>query len=116
MRAAEAVRLADELMAALAVPRVPSKASMEAPSETDMGAWDQHVVDKREKSTPGTRDTNPACAMARGDVDAGQSKSTEASVHFRRANNELTAALDDLHDTSTQSPGRYSTLNVNDDE
>ena len=43
-RAAEAVRLADELSRALAAPKVPSQESLAAPSEADMAAWDDEIV------------------------------------------------------------------------
>lgn len=47
-RAAEAVRLADELVVALAAPRAPSLQSMAAPSEQEMCAWDA-ALEKQEK-------------------------------------------------------------------
>jgi len=102
MRVAEAVRLADELMAALAVPRLPSQESMAAPSETDMGAWDQHVTDKREKTTPATRDTQPAVPRQL------HGASTRPTDHFRRASDDLAAAR--AESTRSNRPGRYSSL------
>ncbi len=43
LRVREAVRLADELIKALAAPRVPSQESMAAPTQADMEAWDSEV-------------------------------------------------------------------------
>lgn len=55
-RAAEAVRLADQLMSALGAPRVPSVESMAEPNEDEMQRWDDHVAEKRRRdATPTVR-------------------------------------------------------------
>src|SRR5579864_6062291 len=58
-RAAEAVRLADELIKALACPRVPSQESMAAPSEAEMVEWDKKVADDNEAKARRGRETQP---------------------------------------------------------
>lgn len=45
-RVKESLRIADELIAALAAPRTPSKESMEAPSEEEMKAWSASIETK----------------------------------------------------------------------
>ena len=45
-RAAEAVRLADDLVKALAAPRMPSKESMAPPTEEAMALWDKKIEDQ----------------------------------------------------------------------
>lgn len=57
-RVAEAIRIADDLMKALAAPRAPSLESMAAPSEEEMQHWDA-VVETR------TRETVPSVKSSR---------------------------------------------------
>lgn len=66
MRAAEAVRLADELIAALAPPRVPSLESMAAPTETELKVWDAQVAEKNLQKERASRDTCPAAPSSKG--------------------------------------------------
>ena len=59
LRAREAVRLADELITALAVPRIPTQESMAAPTPADMEACDSEVGVAAEKAENSRRVTVP---------------------------------------------------------
>lgn len=59
MRAAEAVRLADELADALVVARLPDPSSTAAPTEEEMTAWETSVANAKEGTARRARDTVP---------------------------------------------------------
>lgn len=59
-RAGEAVRLADQLIAALATPRVPSLSTMAAPTEAEMEKWEQFIAENKAKTDLQKQDTVPA--------------------------------------------------------
>lgn len=71
-RATEAVRLADELVKALEVPRIPSRESMAPPSAEELERWGR---DLRAKTPPAARETRPDIAPAR--------LKAQKSSHFR---------------------------------
>lgn len=54
LKAKEAVRLADEMMLALASPRVPTVESMRAPTPKEMHDWEAHVSSQRDLRTKDT--------------------------------------------------------------
>ena len=58
-RAAEAVRLADELIGAMSVQRTPSLESMSAPSEEELAAWEKSIADKKEAAARQSKATCP---------------------------------------------------------
>jgi hypothetical protein len=58
-RAAEAIRIADELIGALATAKLPSKESMAPPSTSDMISWDDHVKNETSKKVNNDRPTIP---------------------------------------------------------
>lgn len=58
-RAKEAVRLADELMAALATPRMPTLESLAPPSDAEMSVWEKKITDDKESLARINRDTVP---------------------------------------------------------
>lgn len=68
-RAAEAVRLADELVAALAPSKAPSLESMAAPTESELVAWGLHIKDKSQRQSQDTERAIPV-------VSAGGRKPT----------------------------------------
>lgn len=59
-RAKEAVRLADELITALAAPKVPSLESMAPPSEAELSAWKGRIDKEKDRLTRQLRDTVPS--------------------------------------------------------
>jgi hypothetical protein len=101
-RAVEAVRLADELILALAAPRVPSQESMAAPTEAKLLEWSGKIADKREAKVrqgretvklPGVKKPSPQTAaycfsdsMSQPQNDA---EKPTAGEHFRRASEAL---------------------------
>lgn len=58
-RIQEALRVADELIKALGMARVPTLESMAAPSEEEMQAWDDHIAEQRETKERQSRATVP---------------------------------------------------------
>jgi hypothetical protein len=58
-RGTEAARLADELISALATAKLPSEASMEAPSSEQLLAWELDIKAKQEAKQRRDRDTVP---------------------------------------------------------
>lgn len=99
-RAVEAVRLADELIKALAAPRVPSQESMAAPTEVEMEQWDAHVASERETKERRERATNPDIKPAKRTRTAAYQFGERVSIppppacptakeHFKRASDHL---------------------------
>lgn len=105
-RAVEAVRLADELIRALAAPRMPSKESLAAPTEAEMAEWDKKVADDNEAKSRRSRATQPdikgrkkTAAYEFGMLPPPNSTppsepppATVAGAHFRRASEQLRQA------------------------
>lgn len=58
-RIAESLRIADELIVALAARKSPSKESMAAPSEEEMQRWDEHVAEEKSTKERQSRATMP---------------------------------------------------------
>lgn len=65
LRSAEAVRLADDLIKALATPRVPTADSMAAPSKEVMEEWEADIAEQAEKKAKSTRETVPGLKAQR---------------------------------------------------
>jgi hypothetical protein len=103
-RALEATRLADELIAALAAPRVPATVSLAPPSDAEMAEWDRCIEARkvrderrerdtfRERGNVGTGDIRPGCSLL--------PPPPPAVTHFRHVSDMLRQA----------SPGRYSVI------
>lgn len=125
--AAEAVRLADELVKALAVARMPSEESVAAPSEAEMVKWDTHIAKKRSALEAQRRDTVPGGRKKTAAYDFSATGSgsgmlppppmtataSSATAHFRRASDMLHRPLPS---TKRFSPivGRYSMVEPSD--
>lgn len=57
LRPAEAVRLSDQMVKALATPRAPNLDSMKAPSDEELQMWEQKLVDQKERIERRERET-----------------------------------------------------------
>lgn len=107
-RAVEAVRLADELIAALSAPRVPSQESLAAPSEEELSDWSATIAHEREISELRNRATTPAIPTCRTYTTSmlpplpTPSPAAAAFTHFKRATAELKRGSSD--------PGHYSVV------
>lgn len=64
-RAAEAVRLADQLIAALAAPRMPSPESLKPPPREDMANWERQLSEANSQKERQARVTCPAIRKAK---------------------------------------------------
>jgi hypothetical protein len=86
-RAAEAVRLADELMAALAMPRVPAADSFNEPGEQEMANWEQKIESRNQPTArPG------AVTAPRNTLPPPSPGLVEANNCFRSATGSLRRA------------------------
>lgn len=99
-RAVEAVRLADELISALAVAPMPSAASVANPSETELAAWSKALSDKKSVTEAQQAATVPPPkalkrSPSRGDFSRSMlpppmhADEPSAVDHFRTATNVL---------------------------
>ena len=105
-RPVEAVRLADELISALAKPRIPTLESMKAPTTEELVAWENSNREKEEKKARMSRATMPELPAIRARnsarppatvVDDFGSIATTAIDHFKAATRQL----------KVQTPGTY---------
>lgn len=84
-RVVEAVRMADQLIAALAVPRVPTIQSMKAPTKKELRRWEKNIAETKEKKDREGRDTCPAGPSAKkrtGPVSSQQPVSHQPTSKF----------------------------------
>lgn len=82
LRAIEAVKLADELLAALAAPRTPSLESLKPPTENELEKWSEHVTKVNEKNAFSRRDTRPAAPISARQRANNPLKETQQSTKF----------------------------------
>jgi hypothetical protein len=137
-RAGEAVRLADELIRALATPGLPSQESLAAPTEAVMAEWDKKIADDNDVRARRGRETQPAGKNVRKQTaryDLGmlpppltsspELPHVDATTHFRRASDHLRqASMPPVapatptvpHKKSPPSPTQYSSFNSTNEE
>ena len=119
-RAVEAARLADELVRALAVPRMPTQESLAAPSAEEMAAWDTQVAEARVTAERQSKATMPDIRRRKtAAYDFTRTPPsrpslpppppvTQASVHFRRASDALQRPTTPGKQFIPVDAGRYS--------
>jgi hypothetical protein len=92
-RVTEAMRIADELANALAMPKAPTLESMAEPSASELEAWEKDITAKREIEQRRGRDTAPQ-GIKRPAFAPRYSlpPPAKASVHFKRASDHLASA------------------------
>lgn len=113
-RAAEAVRLADELLRALLQPRVPQ--GIDGPTEDDLRRWEKRLADDAASTTRRNRQTLPDQSRAKKQAIV-TAPETPAAVHFKAATETLRHVSDELptmdlpsDDPPAQPPPRRSML------
>ncbi len=130
-RVQEAVRLADELITALAAPRTPSQESLTVPqTEPELReSWNgmaraMNPTSEQQAPTTAERITQPDRPAVRRSTGAYDFSSTPRktipppSIHFKRASDHLARATRTNMPTFSPEAGRYSSLGEppNDDE
>jgi hypothetical protein len=128
-RAVEAVRLADELIRALATPKLPSQESLAAPSAAEMTEWDKQVADNNEAKARQGRETVPDVKKVRCKTAAyefgmlpppnpaptaptSEHPVMSAEDHFRRASDHLRQPTTDESWLSLRVPAPAPTISL----
>lgn len=115
-RVATAVRIADELMKTLATSKVPSRESLEPPTEKQLEVWEekikvdsQRTVSQRKETIPAFR--RPIIPPANQSVDDIKTLVKSASQSFKAAVDIMKtgeASEPDVNESTQRSPSVYS--------
>lgn len=111
-RVATAVRIADELMKTLATSKVPSRESLEPPTEKQLEVWEekikvdsQRTVSQRKETIPAFRRPVTPSSQSADDIKA---LVKSASQSFKAAVDIMTGETPEPEDDTQRSPSTYS--------
>lgn len=101
-RVATAVKIADELMKTLATSKVPSRESLEPPTEKQLEVWEEKIKQDSQRTVSQRKETIPS--FRRPNVPPSTQSSDEIKSLVKRASQSFQAAVDIMKGGETPEP------------